>query len=480
MRQGPRLNAAGRTDPGVKRQSNQDRWLNAARGRSPEQLMNKGYLYLVADGVGGHQGGDVASEMAVRITSQAYYADPNPDIHASLEAAIQEANRQIYRQGISNAGQHGMSTTITAAVVRGNELVVANVGDSRAYLIRQGRPRLLTIDHTWVEEKRREGLLTDAEAANHPQRNVITRSLGGDLHVQVDVFPSETLQPGDEVVLCSDGLSDIVQAGEIAAVVRGSRSPAAAVEQLVTMARQRGAPDNVVVGVIGVAGRGVAADARLGSAVGPIWIMAGVTTLAAAAIGLALLLRNTGSAAPRPTPAAPATEAPTPSPTATVAAATEAPLVPPRLLSPDAGDAVYVNNAISFSWDWSGQVLGEGQRFFLVVRSGGQEVFAQPVDGTVLELAQSQLGQGVGEYQWLVKVEEDVEGEWEELARSEERALRIVPWPTAVPPTATPMPPTEIPPTQPPAPPQSQPTSPPPPPDPTDPASRPTPINEDG
>jgi serine/threonine protein kinase len=123
-------------------------------------------------------------------------------------------------------------------------------------------------------------------------------------------------------------------------------------------------------------------------------IVAGLTTLAALAIGLAFLSRGIGGASQRPT-AIPTQERGL-TPTAAIAVPTAAPLLPPRLLSPNPGDAVYVNTAISFSWDWPGQVLGDDQRFFLVVRSGGQEVFAQPVDGTVLELTQSQLGLGVG------------------------------------------------------------------------------------
>jgi serine/threonine protein phosphatase PrpC len=458
MRQGSRPEAAGLADPGVQRKSNQDRWVDASKGRPPELLATKGYLYIVADGVGGHQGGDVASDIAVQVTSQAYYASPNPDIGTSLEAAIQEANRRIYRQGISNAGQHGMGTTITAAVVRGNEVVVANVGDSRAYLIRQGRPQLLTIDHTWVEEKRREGLLSSAEAANHPQRNVITRSLGGELRVQVDVFPQKTLQPGDKLLLCSDGLSDLVQAGEMATVVQGSRSVTAAVQKLVAMAKQRGAPDNVSVGVIDVTGGG-AAGARLGSAVGPVWIMAGVTTLAAVAIGLALLLRNPGSAAPRPT--AIPTQAPSPSPTATEVVSTEAPVSPPTLQSPQDGDTAYPDGTITFSWEWPGQALGDDRRFVLEVLSGGQTVLTDTTHE--MDLSWPDTGLGVGDYQWVVWVEKRVEGIWEEASPpSEAWTFRIVPWPTAVPTdTPTPVPPTATPAEPPPSQPQPAPTSPP-------------------
>ena len=101
----------------------------------------------------------------------------------TLRAAIEEANRQIYHQGISNASEYGMGTTITAAVVQGNQLVTGNVGDSRVYLVRGSQASQLTTDHTWVEERRQAGILTAEEAANHPQRNVITRSLGGELAV---------------------------------------------------------------------------------------------------------------------------------------------------------------------------------------------------------------------------------------------------------------------------------------------------------
>jgi len=251
------LTAAGLTDPGVQRQNNEDTWGEPPPNLTPELATAKGYLYVVADGVGGHQSGEVASRIAVQVTQQVYYADPNLDVGASLAAAIQEANRRIYHQGIGSAGEFGMSTTITAAVVRGSELVVANVGDSRTYLIHGGQPHQLTVDHTWVEERRQAGILTAQEAANHPQRNVITRSLGGNLEVQVDVFGPHPLVQGDQVLLCTDGLSDLVSDPEMAAVVAQSRNPNAAVHRLVDLAKKRGAPDNVTAVVVST-GRGKA------------------------------------------------------------------------------------------------------------------------------------------------------------------------------------------------------------------------------
>ncbi len=438
----PRLLADGRADPGVKRQSNEDTWIGPPSPLSPEQAAAKGYLYIVADGVGGHQGGAIASKMAAQITRQVYYADTNPDIQASLVAAIQEANRQIYHRGISNPNEHGMSTTLTAAVVRGNELVVANVGDSRAYLIKSGQPQLLTIDHTWVEEKRREGLLTDTEAANHPQRNVITRSLGGNLHVDVDVFPPQPLAPGDHVLLCSDGLSDIATAQEMAAIVGQSRHPTRAVQQLVELACKRGAPDNVTAVVISLAG-GRASDSSviLDNAlplVGILGVMAILVLVAFLVKGGSLRLPTFGQRATR-TPAATVTAEPSPSPLPT--AAPTVPLAALELLEPAEGARFYLDQSISFSWAWQG--LESDQRFVLEVSEGARVVLSDTVRGVHYTLPASSLGRG--EYTWTVWVEREIEGEWERLVSGEQRSLRVVPRPTATPtetPTvmATPMP----------------------------------------
>ena len=237
-----RLSMAVLTDPGLRRQSSEDAWSGPPSNLTPEQVATKGLLYIVADG-GGRPGRGIASQMAVQIVQQLYYADPNPDVLASLEAAVQGANRHIYH-GISQPEGFGMSTTLTAAVIRGGELFFANVGNSRAYLLRGGQAWQMTVDHTWAEERRRVGLLTDWEAACHPWRHIITRSLGDAPGVQVDVFGPYQLIPGDRILLCTDGLVEI-DAREIAAIGGGSPSPALAARRFVNLARQRGGLDNI-------------------------------------------------------------------------------------------------------------------------------------------------------------------------------------------------------------------------------------------
>ena len=133
------LDVSGITDRGVKRDHNEDAWSAPPPDLTPEQIANKGLLYVVADGVGGHQAGDVASAMAVEIVQQSYYSDPAVDAASSLTRAIQTANEQIYHQAASRPEQYGMSSTVTAVLLRGRELTVANVGDSRTSLIHKGR-----------------------------------------------------------------------------------------------------------------------------------------------------------------------------------------------------------------------------------------------------------------------------------------------------------------------------------------------------
>jgi len=245
------LDVAVLSDRGVKRDHNEDAWSLPPEGLTPGQIATKGRLYIVADGVGGHQAGDVASMMTVEIVQQRYYADPSPDVASSLIAAIQTASQKIDQESAARSERRGMSTTVTAVVLRGTELTVANVGDSRTYLIHQGQMRQVTNDHSWVEEQVRGGLITREEAAKHPQRNIITRSLGGNREVEVDIF-EERMGPGDSVLLCSDGLSNMVLDQEIAAIVSEGWKAEAVVNELIELAKQRGAPDNVTAVLLNI------------------------------------------------------------------------------------------------------------------------------------------------------------------------------------------------------------------------------------
>jgi serine/threonine protein phosphatase PrpC len=213
-------------------------------------LAAKGRLFVLADGMGGALGGKEASKIAVQLVIDCYYEDLDLEILPSLARAIQAANKRIRDQGQTAPGLRGLGTTLVAAVIRGRELVVANVGDSRAYLLRQGELRQLSLDHTSVQEQVRDGLLTPEEAAVHPRRSVLSRNLGSRRQAQPD-FTSETLADGDALLLCSDGLWGPLGHEELGALLQQAHGASAAA-QLVERANWRGGPDNISAIVIHV------------------------------------------------------------------------------------------------------------------------------------------------------------------------------------------------------------------------------------
>jgi serine/threonine protein phosphatase PrpC len=212
------------------------------------RLAQKGAIYLAADGMGGHNAGEVASQGAVELTIGEYYADTTHDIGTSLVRAVRAANKQIYEWAQADAAKAGMGTTLVAAVVQGRKVFVANVGDSRAYLIRNGKITQITEDHSWVEEQVRAGLLSKEQARRHPQRNVVTRALGSKPSVEVDLFEGE-LKEGDILFLCTDGLTGHVEEQEIAAVVQEHPIQEAA-QLLIDQANARGGSDNIGVVIV--------------------------------------------------------------------------------------------------------------------------------------------------------------------------------------------------------------------------------------
>jgi serine/threonine protein phosphatase PrpC len=214
--------------------------------RVPEDaalLAQRGALFVVADGMGGHAAGEVASKTAVETAIRTYYEDAVPDVEESLRAAVQAANAAVYERAQQQRTESRMGTTFVGAVVRGNTLHIANVGDSRAYLIRDGEVEQITEDHSWVQEQVRAGVLSEEERRKHPRRSVITRALGIQPHVEVDIF-RRTMEPGDVLVLCSDGLWEQVEDGEIGQTVR-SHPPEEAAQRLIELANGRGGPDNI-------------------------------------------------------------------------------------------------------------------------------------------------------------------------------------------------------------------------------------------
>ncbi len=175
-----RLDVAQLTDVGRKRPHNEDNMAYVIP-KDPQVMARKGALFIVADGMGGHAAGEVASEIAVDTVSNAYYQDDSDDVAVSLLHAIRRANSLIHQRAAENMLRSGMGTTCVAAVLRGNSAYIANVGDSRAYLIRGGQVKQISQDHSWVAEQVRAGLLTEEQARSHAQRNVITRCLGNNI-----------------------------------------------------------------------------------------------------------------------------------------------------------------------------------------------------------------------------------------------------------------------------------------------------------
>jgi serine/threonine protein phosphatase PrpC len=225
--------SAGTTDAGRKRRRNED------------SFVLEPPLFAVADGMGGAQAGEVASRLAAAAFREFHEAD-DLDPEERVAAIIQEANRSIYERARSDAQASGMGTTITAALVTGSSVAIGHVGDSRAYRLRQGRLEQLTEDHSLVADLVRSGRLAPEEADTHPQRSVITRALGTDLEVDVDTFTVEA-EAGDIFLLCSDGLTTMVDDEEIAQTVAKADSLGHATKALVKAANRAGGEDNVTV-----------------------------------------------------------------------------------------------------------------------------------------------------------------------------------------------------------------------------------------
>ena len=231
-----------RTDVGSVRTRNEDSIFTEPLD-SP-QTREHGWVGVVADGLGGHPSGDLASRLAAQTTRDVFYRRSPEPTGERLRSAVKKANDVIVQTAQSEVQHAEMASTITAAVIQGASVYMAQVGDSRGYLIRNGRVRRVTRDHSLVDELVRSGELTAEEALHHPQRNVITRALGVKETVEVDVF-EEKLRDADIILLCSDGLYRMVEDGEIARAMIAE--PQQAVDTLIALANQRGGPDNISV-----------------------------------------------------------------------------------------------------------------------------------------------------------------------------------------------------------------------------------------
>lgn len=248
-----RLQVAQHTDIGCKRSVNEDN-LMSVLPEDPHTLREKGALFVVADGMGGHSHGERASELAVNTVREVYYEHESENISTALIQAIKQANGLIYDENLASEdafdAQKGMGTTCIAAVLKEKTLTVANVGDSRVYVIHEGQMRQISQDHSLVAEMVRAGILTPEQANHHEKRNMIYRSLGTGPQVEVDVF-EETLAEGDALILCTDGLSGLVDEAEILHVVE-TYQPEESVQQLIARANAAGGPDNITAIVVRV------------------------------------------------------------------------------------------------------------------------------------------------------------------------------------------------------------------------------------
>jgi serine/threonine protein phosphatase PrpC len=201
-------------------------------------------LFAVADGMGGAQAGEVASQLAAAVLRESTGKDGDPE--GRIVALIQEANRQIYERARSDAQASGMGTTVTAAMLADEQVAIGHVGDSRAYRVRGGELEQLTEDHSLVADLMRSGRLTPEEAETHPQRSVITRALGTDPDVDVDTSAVDA-EPGDIFLLCSDGLTTMVGDEEILRALAESETLEDAARALVRAANRRGGEDNITI-----------------------------------------------------------------------------------------------------------------------------------------------------------------------------------------------------------------------------------------
>ena len=244
------VEVAALSDVGCQRENNEDSYAYW-EGSTDEQFQHQGRLAVVADGMGGHEGGQEASRIAVEAIQEIYAAaGTESDRQTVLAAGFREAHRRIHEHAVKDVQLRGMGTTATAVVLVGDRLSYAHIGDSRLYRVRGGEITKLTHDHSYVSRLVEDGVLSPEEAEVHPQRNILTAALG----VGPEVAPDSPAQPvplqsGDVLVLCTDGLWGLVNDDEIRDVA-AKQKPEAACHALIEMAKERGGPDNITVQIL--------------------------------------------------------------------------------------------------------------------------------------------------------------------------------------------------------------------------------------
>jgi len=238
------ITCAARTDVGLIRSGNEDNYLMV-----PERG-----TFIVADGMGGHAAGEVASEMAVSIIARdlgSFRGLGTEEAAARMVQAIRDANAAIYERTLSEHDKRGMGTTATVLVLHANRYLVGQVGDSRGYLLRDGVFHQLTKDHSYVQEQVDAGYLTPEQARSHPYANVITRCVGASGDVTPDLF-SGVVRAGDVFLLASDGLTGMLEDDVLAAILRSDGTPERWVDRLVAEANRRGGLDNITAVIVRV------------------------------------------------------------------------------------------------------------------------------------------------------------------------------------------------------------------------------------
>ena len=287
------LEHAAVSDIGLRRANNQDS-LATALANNADAWAQRGHLFMVADGMGAHAAGELASKMAcdtVPLTYQKLHDEPPP---AALRKAIEDANARIHSRGQANLDFRGMGTTSSVLLLLPQGALVAHVGDSRVYRLRESRIEQLSFDHSLVWEMMASGKMREQDVPGYIPKNIITRSLGPSPHVEVDLEGPLPVAPGDTFLLCSDGLSGQVSDEEIGTLL-GAFAPREAAQVLVDLANLRGGPDNISVIVVRVHGAppapavGWPAPGRAARRpVHPfVWVTLGVTVLATVVLSMA-------------------------------------------------------------------------------------------------------------------------------------------------------------------------------------------------
>jgi serine/threonine protein phosphatase PrpC len=281
---------AYRTDTGRQRSANEDAYF----ARAP--------VFAVADGMGGAQAGEVASRLAAEAFEAGNSDGESPETY--LRRVVEQANSRIHAIAERDSSRSGMGTTLTAALVEGEEVSLAHVGDSRAYIYREGKLRRLTSDHSLVEELRRQGRLTEQQAEEHPQRSIITRALGPEPEVEIDTM-TYPARPGDVFLLCSDGLTTMIPEERIEQVLDAAPDLDAAVSRLVREANEAGGRDNITVVAFRLEEVGAAAEVEGATLIGPSAGEEGLTAEAVRAEAARTAERRAPSAERPRGPAAP-------------------------------------------------------------------------------------------------------------------------------------------------------------------------------